>query len=33
MNKNEIGKVAGISGGIAVIVSILCQVFHNGGVP
>jgi len=33
MNKNEIGKVAGISGAIAVLVSILCQVFHTGGVP
>jgi hypothetical protein len=33
MNKNDIGKVAGISGVVAVIISIICQVFHNGGVP
>jgi len=33
MQKNDIGKTAGISGAVAVIVSIICQVFHNGGVP
>jgi hypothetical protein len=33
MQKNDIGKTAGISGAVAVIVSIMCQVFHSGGVP
>jgi len=33
MKKNDIGKTAGISGAVAVIVSIICQVFHSGGVP
>jgi hypothetical protein len=31
MNKNDIGKTAGISGAVAVIVSIICQLFHSGG--
>jgi len=30
MNKNDIGKTAGISGAVAVIVSIICQIFHGG---
>jgi len=33
MKKNEMGKVAGISGAVAVIVTIVCQIFHNGGIP
>tara|TARA_R100000687_G_scaffold79278_1_gene73404 strand:+ start:117 stop:218 length:102 start_codon:yes stop_codon:yes gene_type:complete len=33
MNKNDIGKVAGISGAVAVIISIVCSLTHNGGVP
>jgi len=33
MQKNDIGKTARISGAVAVIVSIICQVFHSGGVP
>jgi len=33
MQKNDIGKTAGISGVVAVIVSIICQVLHSGGVP
>ena len=33
MKKNEIGKTAGISGVVALIVTIVCQMFHSGGVP
>tara|TARA_R110002020_G_scaffold467051_1_gene690275 strand:+ start:173 stop:274 length:102 start_codon:yes stop_codon:yes gene_type:complete len=33
MKKNEIGKTAGISGAVALIVTIVCQMFHSGGVP
>jgi len=33
MDKNAFGKGAGIGGIIAVIVTVLCQVLHNGGVP
>ena len=33
MQKNDIGKLGGISGAVAVIVVIICQLFHNGGVP
>jgi len=33
MNKNDIGKTAGIGGAIAVIITIACQLFHSGGVP
>jgi len=33
MNKNDIGKTAGISGAVAVIITIVCQIFHAGGVP
>jgi len=33
MQKNDIGKVAGISGAVALIVSVICQLFHSGGSP
>jgi len=33
MQKNDIGKTAGISVAVAVIVSVMCQIFHSGGVP
>jgi len=33
MNKNDIGKTAGISGAVAVIITVVCQMFHAGGVP
>tara|TARA_R100001086_G_C11665458_1_gene211440 strand:- start:72 stop:173 length:102 start_codon:yes stop_codon:yes gene_type:complete len=33
MNKNNIGKSAGIGGAVAVIITIVCQLFHAGGVP
>jgi len=33
MNKNDIGKTVGISGAVAVIITIVCQMFHTGGVP
>jgi len=33
MQKNDIGKLGGISGAVALVVVIICQLFHNGGVP
>ena len=33
MQKNDIGKLGGISGAVAVIVVRICQLFHSGGVP
>jgi len=33
MQKNDIGKLGGISGVVALIVVVICQVFHAGGVP
>ena len=33
MNKNDFGKGAGIGGVIALIVTVLCQVMHEGVRP
>jgi hypothetical protein len=33
MQKNDIGKLGGISGGVALVVVIICQLFHSSGVP
>tara|TARA_R100000687_G_C6318716_1_gene103941 strand:- start:141 stop:242 length:102 start_codon:yes stop_codon:yes gene_type:complete len=33
MDKNNIGKMAGVGGAIAVIITVVCQLFHAGGVP
>jgi len=33
MNKNEIGKTAGISGAVALIITIICNMFHSGVSP
>ena len=33
MQKKSIGKTAGISGAVALIVTIICQLFHSGGIP
>jgi len=33
MQKNDIGKVGGISGIVALIVTVICQLFHEGGIP
>jgi len=33
MDKKSFGSGAGIGGVIALIVTVLCQVLHNGGVP
>jgi len=30
MDKNSLGKGAGIGGAIAVIIAIICQLTHNG---
>ena len=33
MNRNDFGKGAGIGGVVAVIISIICSLTHNGGIP
>jgi len=33
MQKNDIGKVGGITGIVALIVTVICQLFHEGGIP
>ena len=33
MQKNDIGKLGGVSGVVALIVVVICQVFHAGSVP
>ncbi len=33
MDKNSFGKGAGIGGAVAIIISIICSLTHNGGIP
>ena len=33
MDKNAFGKGAGIGGIIAIVVTVLCQVMHEGVIP
>jgi len=33
MQKNDIGKVGGVAGIVALIVTVICQLFHEGGIP
>ena len=33
MEKNTFGKGIGIGSAVAVIIGIICQLTHNGGVP
>jgi len=33
MQKNDIGKLGGVSGVVAIIVVVICQLFHAGNVP
>tara|TARA_Y100001951_G_scaffold5262_1_gene3386 strand:+ start:239 stop:340 length:102 start_codon:yes stop_codon:yes gene_type:complete len=33
MDRKDFGKGAGIGGAVAVIITIVCQLFHAGGVP
>ena len=33
MQKNDIGKLGGVSGAVALVVVIICQLFHSGGTP
>jgi len=33
MDKKLVGKYAGISGIVALVITVLCQVMHNGGIP
>jgi len=33
MNKKIAGKYAGLAGAVALVITVLCQVTHNGGIP
>jgi len=33
MDRKDFGKGAGIGGAVAVIISVICSLTHNGGVP
>jgi len=33
MQKNDIGKAAGLCGAVSLIVVVICQIFHAGGIP
>jgi len=33
MDKKSGGITVGLSGAVAVIISIICQIFHDGGIP
>ena len=32
MEKNSFGKGIGVGSSIAVIIAVICELFHNGGV-
>ena len=33
MDKKLVGKYAGLTGAVALILTIICQITHNGGLP
>jgi len=33
MDKKIVGKYAGLTGVVALIITIICQITHNGGMP
>jgi len=33
MDKKSGGITVALSGAVAVIISIICQIFHDGGIP
>ena len=33
MDKKIAGKYAGLTGAVALIITIICQITHNGGIP
>jgi hypothetical protein len=33
MQKNDIGKTAGLCGAVSLIVVLICEMVHNGGIP
>jgi len=33
MRKNDIGKTAGLCGAVSLVVVLICQLFHEGGIP
>jgi len=33
MDKKTAGKYAGLTGAVALIITIICQITHNGAIP
>jgi hypothetical protein len=33
MDKKLAGKYAGLAGIVALVITIICQITHNGGIP
>ena len=33
MDKNSFGKGIGVAGAVALIITIICQITHNGAIP
>jgi len=33
MDKKLVGKYAGLTGAVALILTIICQITHDGGIP
>jgi len=33
MDKKQVGKYGGLTGAVALIITIICQITHNGSIP
>jgi len=33
MDKKIAGKYAGLAGAVALVITVLCQITHNGAIP
>jgi len=33
MDKKIAGKYAGVAGAVALVITIICQITHNGAIP
>jgi len=33
MDKQLLGKYAGLTGAVALVITIICQITHNGAMP
>jgi len=33
MDKKIVGKYAGLTGAVALVITIICQITHNGAMP